>query len=434
MRKRIVITGLGLVSPMGCGAEKVWKAILNGEDGFNYITRFDASTFPTTFAAEVKDFRLEDYINDTRSHKDALNPTQFALAAAAQACSQAGIEIEDAADNSSLDRSRLGIYMGSGEGPIDHETFFSAIAGSASENGREIDWQKWTKITDQMMLAPREIEQQPNIPAGHISLMTRARGPVRSCLTACAASSQAIGEASLMLRRGRADIMLAGGSHSMIHPLGVTGFNKLTALSERNDDIHTASRPFTKNRDGFIIGEGSAVLVLETLESAKARGAEILAEIAGYGSSCDAFRVTDMHEDARGGSSAIEQALKDANTSKEQIQYINAHGTSTGENDRIETKAIKNVFGELAYKIPVSSVKSMLGHLIGSAGAAELITCVMALRDGIIPQTANYGEPDPELDLDYVPNKPREKQLKCVMSESFGFGGQNDVLVLKKFE
>jgi 3-oxoacyl-[acyl-carrier-protein] synthase II len=235
----------------------------------------------------------------------------------------------------------------------------------------------------------------------------------------------------MMIRRGLADVMITGGAHSMIHPLGVTGFNRLTALSTRNDSPQTASRPFSLSRDGFVLGEGAAILILESLESAQKRGVQILAEVIGYGSSSDAFRVTDMHEEARGAVAAINAALTDAGISYKDIDYINTHGTSTAENDSIETKAIKTVFKEKAKNIPVSSVKSMLGHLIGAAGAAELITCVMALRDNILPPTMNLHDSDPQLDLDYVPNKPRKAELKIVMNESFGFGGQNNVIVIR---
>jgi len=264
-------------------------------------------------------------------------------------------------------------------------------------------------------------------------MLTGARGPTRSCLTACAASTQAIGEAYIMVKNGQADMMIAGGAHSMIHPLGLTGFNRLTALSTRNDSPETASRPFSATRDGFILGEGAAILILETLESAKKRNANILAEIIGFGSSADAFRVTDMHEEARGAVQAITSAIENAGIEKEDIDYISTHGTSTKENDSIETKAIKKVFGDFAKNVPVSSVKSMLGHLIGAAGAAELITCVLAIRDNILPPTANLNDPDPALDLDYVPNIPRKKQVDVAMSESFGFGGQNNVVIIKRF-
>ena len=247
------------------------------------------------------------------------------------------------------------------------------------------------------------------------------------------ASTQAVGEATMMIRRGDADVMIAGGAHSMIHPLGLTGFNRLTALSTRNDSPQTASRPFTASRDGFVLGEGAAVLILESLTSAKKRGSNILAEVIGYGASADAFRVTDMHEEARGAIQAITAALADAGISYKDIDYINAHGTSTTENDSIETKAIKAVFKERAKMTPVSSVKSMLGHLIGAAGAAELITCVLAIRDNIVPPTMNLNDPDPELDLDYVPNEARRMPVKIAMNESFGFGGQNNVVIIKRF-
>jgi len=283
------------------------------------------------------------------------------------------------------------------------------------------------------MSPARELEQEPNMPAAHIAMLTAARGPTRSCLTACAASTQAIGEAYIMVKNGQADMMIAGGAHSMIHPLGLTGFNRLTALSTRNDSPETASRPFSATRDGFILGEGAAILILETLESAKKRNANILAEIIGFGSSADAFRVTDMHEEARGAVQAITSAIENAGIEKEDIDYISTHGTSTKENDSIETKAIKKVFGDFAKNVPVSSVKSMLGHLIGAAGAAELITCVLAIRDNILPPTANLNDPDPALDLDYVPNIPRKKQVDVAMSESFGFGGQNNVVIIKRF-
>jgi 3-oxoacyl-[acyl-carrier-protein] synthase II len=284
------------------------------------------------------------------------------------------------------------------------------------------------------MDATRELEQEPNMRAAHIALLTGARGPTRSCLTACAASTQAVGEATMMIRRGDADVIIAGGVHSMIHPLGLMGFNRLTALSTRNDSPQTASRPFSATRDGFILGEGAAILILESLTSAKKRGVEIFAEVIGYGSSSDAFRVTDMHEQGRGAIQAMTAALDDAGISYKDIDYINAHGTSTMENDSIETKAIKAVFKAEAKKTPVSSVKSMFGHLIGAAGAAELLTCVLAIRDNIVPPTMNLIDRDPELDLDYVPNEPRKIPVNVAMNESFGFGGQNNVVIIKRYE
>jgi 3-oxoacyl-[acyl-carrier-protein] synthase II len=297
-----------------------------------------------------------------------------------------------------------------------------------------MDWKKWAEVAFSKMSPMRELEQEPNMPAAHIALITGARGPSRSCLTACAASTQAVGEAAMIIRRGDADVMIAGGVHSMIHPLGLTGFNRLTALSTRNDSPQTASRPFTASRDGFVLGEGAAIVVLESESSAKKRGVQILAEVIGYGSSSDAFRVTDMHEQGRGAIQAINAALADTGISEKQVDYINTHGTSTAENDSIETIAIKAVFKEEAKNIPASSVKSMLGHLIGAAGAAELITCILAIRDNIAPPTINLTDPDPELDLDYVPNEPRKMQIDIAMNESFGFGGQNNVVIIKRWK
>ena len=256
-----------------------------------------------------------------------------------------------------------------------------------------MDWGRWAEVAFGRMDPMRELEQEPNMPAAHIAMLTGARGPTRSCLTACAASTQAVGEAMMLIRKGDADIMIAGGAHSMIHPLGLTGFNRLTALSTRNDSPETASRPFSAGRDGFVLGEGSAILILESLTSAKKRGVKILAEVIGYGSSSDAFRVTDMHEEARGAIQAMTAALADAGISYKDVDYINTHGTSTAENDSIETKAIKAVFKEEAKNTPASSVKSMFGHLIAATGAAELITCVLAIRDNILPPTINLTGP-----------------------------------------
>jgi 3-oxoacyl-[acyl-carrier-protein] synthase II len=296
-----------------------------------------------------------------------------------------------------------------------------------------MDWSRWAQVAFGKMDPMRELEQEPNMPAAHIAMLTEARGPVRSCLTACAASTQAAGEAMMLIRRGDADAVIAGGTHSMIHPLGVMGFNRLTALSTRNDSPQTASRPFSASRDGFVIGEGAAILILESLTSAKKRGVEILAEVIGYGSSSDAFRITDMHEEGRGPIQAMNAAIADAGISYKDVDYISTHGTSTAENDSIETMAIKAVFKERAKNVPASSVKSMLGHLIGAAGAAELITCVLAIRDNIVPPTMNLNDPDPKLDLDYVPNKPRSMPVNIAMKESFGFGGQNNVVIIKRW-
>jgi len=367
---------------------------------------------------------LADHIKNADLHKDGNRGSSFVLGATAQACRQARIDVEIAEPTDGIDRERLGIYLGAGEGSVDNDVFFAAIAGAWDDEKHDMDWGKWAEVAFGRMQPMRELEQEPSMPAAHIALLTGARGPTRSCLTACAASTQAVD----------ADVMIAGGAHSMIHPLGLTGFNRLTALSTRNDSPQTASRPFAASRDGFILGEGAAALILESLNSARKRGAKVLAEVIGYGSSADAFRVTDMHEEGRGAIQAITAALADAGIGYEDIDYVNAHGTSTTENDSIETKAIKAVFKERAKTTPVSSVKSMLGHLIGAAGAAELITCVLAIRDSIVPPTTNLNDPDPELDLDFVPHVPRKMPVNIAMNESFGFGGQNNVVIVKRYD
>ena len=433
MTERVVITGMGIVCPLSHDVETLWQALLSGKSGAAKTTIFDASTFPTTFGAEVKNYNLADHTKNPQLHEYSNRGSGFVIGATAQACKQAAIDIETDQPADGIDRTRLGIYLGAGEGSVDNDVFFAAIAEGWDAEKSEMDWGKWAQVAFGRMHPLRELEQEPNMPAAHIAMMTGARGPTRSCLTACAASTQAIGEAMMLIRRGDADVIIAGGAHSMIHPLGVTGFNRLTALSTRNDSPETASRPFTASRDGFVLGEGAAILILESLSSAMKRGVEILAEVIGYGSSSDAFRVTDMHEDGRGGAQAINAALADAGISYKDVDYINTHGTSTTENDSIETKAIKAAFKEEAKNVPVSSVKSMLGHLIGAAGAAELITCVLAMRDGIVPPTMNLQDPDPELDLDYVPNEPRKTPVNVAMNESFGFGGQNNVVIIKKY-
>jgi 3-oxoacyl-[acyl-carrier-protein] synthase II len=431
--ERVVITGMGIVCPLGNSVEALWRGILAGRSGAGRTTIFDASTFPTTFDAEVKGYNLAEFVRDNRLHEGCSRGCGFAIGATAQACRQAGIEVEVSEPVDGIDRTRMGIYLGAGEGSLDNEAFFASIvAGWNVQEGR-MAWERLVETAMQRMNANRELEQEPNMTAAHLAMLTGARGPARSCLTACAASTQAVGEAMMMIRWGHADVMIAGGAHSMIHPLGVMGFNRLTALSTRNDSPETASRPFCASRDGFVIGEGAAILILESLRSAKRRGARILAELVGYGSSSDAFRVTDMHEEGRGPVQAMRAALADAGLTCEDIDYINTHGTSTQENDRIETLAIKTVFGERARHVPASSVKSMLGHLIGAAGAAELITCVLAIRDGVVPPTINLNDPDPRLDLDYVPNTPRRMPVNVAMNESFGFGGQNNVVIVKRY-
>jgi 3-oxoacyl-[acyl-carrier-protein] synthase II len=434
MSERIVITGMGIVCPLGHDVETLWSAILAGRSGVAQTTIFDASTFPTTFTAEVKNYDLKKFVKKANLHKDCNRGSSFALGAAVQACRQAGIDVEKEMPKDGIDRKKLGIYLGAGEGSVNNKVFFDCIVKAWDKEKNLMDWQKWADVAYAGFSPYNELEQEPVMPAAHIALLTGARGPVFSCLTACAASTQAVGEAMMLIRNGKADIIIAGGAHSMIHPLGQTGFNRLTALSTRNDSPQTASRPFSASRDGFVLGEGAAVVILESLSSAKKRDVKILAELIGFGSSSDAFRVTDMHEDGRGAIQAMEAAIADAGLTYKDIDYINTHGTSTAENDSIETKAIKTIFKERAKSVPASSVKSMLGHLIGAAGAAELITCILAIRDNIAPPTMNLNDPDPQLDLDYVPNKPRKMPINIVMNESFGFGGQNNVVILKRYK
>ena len=432
--ERVVITGMGIVCPLGHDVETVWKAMLAGKSGMAKTTIFDASTLPSTFSAEVKDYNPSKYTRQPELHKHGNRGSGFAIGAAVQACRQAKIDVETDEPGDGIERSRLGIYLGAGEGSVDNDVFFDCLVKGWDIESNEMDWGKWAQVAFSRMEPMRELEQEPNMPAAHIAMLTGARGPTRSCLTACAASTQAVGEAMMIIRRGDADIMITGGEHSMIHPLGLTGFNRLTAISTRNDSPETASRPFTASRDGFVLGEGAAILILESLSSAKKRGVEILAEVIGYGCSSDAFRVTDMQEEGRGPIQAMTWALADAGISYKDVDYINTHGTGTMENDSIETKAIKAVFKEEAKNTPASSVKSMMGHLIGAAGASELITCVLAIRDNIVPPTTNLNDPDPALDLDYVPNKPRKMQVDVAMNESFGFGGQNNVVIIKRYE
>ena len=432
--RRVVITGMGVVTPLGQDVETVWQALLQGRSGIGPVTRFDAGTFPSTFAAEVKDFDLAAHLGPERAarHAEASINAQYALAAAHQAWRAAGF-----ADRPPAHPDRVGVYLGGGEGPIDFPAFAAAaLAGCTDDNGaaQPLDTVRWAQAALQLLSPAHEREQDPNLAAGHLAVALDAQGPGLNTLTACAASTQALGEATEIIRYGDADVMISGGTHSMLHPLGMTGFNRLTALSTRNDAPATASRPFDRTRDGFVLGEGSGMLILEELEHARARGATPLAEITGFGSTADAFRITDMHEEGRGPTAAMRRALASAGVGVEDIDYISAHGTSTEENDKIESLAIRRVFGERARQVPVSSIKSMLGHLIAAAGAVELIVCVLAIRDGMIPPTVNYETPDPNCDLDYVPNQARAVRVRIALSNSFGFGGQNDTLVVRAME
>jgi len=337
--------------------------------------------------------------------------------------------------NSIEDPTRFGIYLGSGEGKQDFTSFTRMmVAGIADGKDGEMNMLSFTEAGLREINPVLELEQEPSMPAGHLAAMFNAQGPNANCLTACAASSQAMGEATEIIRRGDAEVMLSGGTHSMIHPFGVTGFNLLTALSTRNEEPTKASRPFDRTRDGFVLGEGAAMVILEELEHAKARGAQIFGEVLGYGSTADAWRITDIHPEGRGAIGCMRMALNDAKLDPSDIDYVNAHGTSTTVNDKVESKACREVFGENADKTPVSSTKSMMGHLIAAAGVTEAIVCLMAIRDNVLPPTINYENKDPLCDLDYIPNEARESPCKIALNNSFGFGGQNITLILGEFD
>ena len=425
-RRRVVVTGMGMVTPVGKDLDMTWAAIVNGRGGVGPITLFDASTFATRIAAEVKGFSLADYRTDAQRWRDYGRATQFALAAATKAMEHAGLT-----GANRVDPRRIGVYLGSGEGEQDFPNFVDLV--NRSTRGGEVDESLFTGLGRGILRQAREAEQEPGTPASYLAGAFGARGHNATCLTACAASAQAIGEAVEVIRRGAADVMLTGGSHSMIHPFGVTGFVLLTAMSNRNDQPESASRPFDRDRDGFLLGEGGGMLVLEELEHAQARGAIIHGEIVGQCSTADAFRLTDSHDQGRGAVAAMQGALADAGVDPRDVDYINAHGTSTKSNDAVETLAIKRTFGAHAYRIPISSTKSMTGHMVAAGGAVESIFCLLAIRDGIIPPTINYETPDPACDLDYVPNKAREQPLEFALSNSFGFGGQNTALLIRRF-
>ncbi|MDY6914235.1 MAG: beta-ketoacyl-[acyl-carrier-protein] synthase family protein [Planctomycetota bacterium] len=427
-QKRIVITGMGTVNPLAHNVEDTWAAILACKSAFSRINIFDAGTFPSTFAAQVSDYDLASQLSDAEPHCYAGRHCKFALGAAVQAWRQSGL-----GEQSELDKSRVGIYLGSGEGSLDFENFTSLMVDAWAEAGA-VDTVRWAKLAFERMNLNREIAQESNMVVAHLAGEFGVCGEAFNVLTACAASTQAIGEAAMQIRYGQSDAIITGGAHSMIHPYGVTGFNRLTALSTRNNEIETASRPFDMTRDGFVLGEGASILILEDYDRAKARGAKILAEIIGYGSSADAFRITDQDPEGDGAATSMRNALADAGIAPEQIDYISAHGTATKQNDQVETRAVHAVFGDRAGRVPISSIKSMLGHLIAAAGATELITCVLAIRDQVLPPTTNYREPDPDCDLDYVPNEPRKAKVETVMSNSFGFGGQNDTLIIARGE
>jgi len=410
--RRVVITGVGLISPLGVGVERNWKAILEGENGIGPITKFDASEFSSRIAGEVKGFDPLDFIEKKEVRK--MDPfIQYAIAAAQLAVEDSGIQ------GKILEGNRTGVYVGSGIGGI-----------GAIENQHTVLLEKGPDRVSPFFLISSIINEA----AGQISIKYRARGPNSATATACTTSTHAVGDSFRIIGRGDADIMIAGGAEAPITPLGLAGFCSMRALSVRNDEPHKASRPFDAQRDGFVMGEGAGILVLEELGVALKRGARIYAEVVGYGMSADAYHVSAPCLDGEGASQSMKRALEDCGLLPEEINYINAHGTSTPYNDKIETLAIKKLFGEHAYKIGVNSTKSMTGHLLGAAGALEAGVSILCLKDQIMPPTINYEHPDPECDLDYVPNKSRPAEVRYALSNSFGFGGTNGSLVFKRVE
>ncbi len=412
MKNRVVITGLGAVTPIGLDAASYWSGLKAGQSGVAPIARFDASALPVRFAAEVKGWDPTAYLSAKESKRNA-RFVQFAVGAGRQAFDLANL------GSGGMDMARLGVIVGSGMGALD----------VLEEEITTLNAKGPSRVSP--FLIPMTIV---NMAAGALAINVGAKGPNYCPVSACASGSHAIGEAFRSLQRGDADVILAGGAEAVITPLGISGFASAKALSRRNDDPAHASRPFDAARDGFVMGEGAGVLVLETLEHATRRGAEILAEVLGYGLSADAYHMTLPAPEAEGAQRAIKMALADAEVAAAQVDYINAHGTSTEANDRLETEAIKAVFGEHAARIPMSSTKSMTGHLLGAAGAIEAIATVMAIRDGIIPPTINLEEPDPECDLDYVPGAARQHEVRIAMSNNMGFGGQNGSLVFGRFQ
>lgn len=409
-KRRVVVTGIGAVTPLGNDAETTWKNIVAGQSGIDIVTRVNPDDFPAKVAAEVKDFDPSLFI-DRREARKMDRFTQFAVAAALMAVKDANLDINES------NAERVGVWIGSGIGGM--ETF---------EQQFEIFQQRGYRRVSPFFV-PMMI---PDMAAGQVSIILGAKG-INSCtVTACATGANSIGDAFKVIQRGDADVMITGGTEAPITKMSFAGFCANTALST-NPDPKTASRPFDKNRDGFVMGEGAGIVVLEELEHALRRGAKIYAEIVGYGATADAYHITAPAPGGEGGVRAMRQALQDAGLKPEEIDYINAHGTSTEYNDKYETAAIKEVFGDHAYKLAVSSTKSMTGHLLGATGAVEAIFSVLAIRDGIIPPTINYETPDPECDLDYVPNEARKQDVRAVLSNSFGFGGHNATLIFQKY-
>jgi 3-oxoacyl-[acyl-carrier-protein] synthase II len=411
MPQRVVITGLGAISPIGSDPDRMWASCIAGRSGVGPIRAFDASEFKSRIAAEVLDFDASALFG-TKEARRMDRFTQFGLAAALQAVTHARLEINDS------NRDRIGAVIGSGIGGL----------GTIVENMKILN-EKGPSRVSPFMVPMMLIDSNP----GMIAIQLGLRGPNLGMVTACATGTNAIGEGAEMIRRGQADVILAGGSEASILPLAMAGMAIMGALSSRNDDPQGASRPFDRQRDGFVMGEGAGVVVLESLEHAQARQAHILAEVRGYGSTNDAYHVSAPAENGAGAAAAMRMALAQAGLGVQAIDYINAHGTSTPLNDKSETAAIKTVFGEHAYQVPISSTKSVTGHLLGAAGAIEAIFCVRALQENLLPPTINYEYPDPDCDLDYVPNQARPQAIQTVMSNSFGFGGHNAVIILSRW-
>ncbi len=411
MRKRVVITGLGCVSPVGNDVGTLWSNIIAGNSGIDYISRYKTDEYKIKIAGEVKDFSGEVMFG-SREARRMDRFTQFALASSLQAVESARLEISDA------NRDRIGVIIGTAIGGM--ETLFENMKAFIHKGPSRV-----SPFMVPMML--------PDTAAGMVAIHLGVRGPNMAVVTACATGTNAVGEAAESIRRGQADVILAGGAEAAVIPLAISALGVMTALSSRNDDPQHASRPFDRDRDGFVIGEGAAVLVLESLEHALARGATILAEVNGYGSTNDAYHITAPTENGDGAALCMQNALANAGFETDKIDYINAHGTSTMLNDKSETNAIKFVFGELGYQVPISSTKSMTGHLLGASGAVEALICVKVLEEQILPPTINYENPDPDCDLDYVPNTARRADVTHIMSNSFGFGGHNATIIISQY-
>ena len=412
MKKRVVITGVGAISPIGNTAAEFWQALLDGKSGIGLITRFDAAEYDAKIAGEVKGFDPTVFI-DKKEARRMDRFTQFAIAAAKMALDDSGMDLEKE------DKSRIGSYVGSGIGGMDtlHDQYKTLF-----EKGPN----RISPFFIPMMIA--------NMAAGQVSIAFGLQGPSSCVVTACATGTNCIGDAMKVIQRGDADVMVAGGTEAAISPAGMAGFCSMKALSTRNDAPEKASRPFEKDRDGFVMGEGSGVVILESLEHALARGARIYAELAGYGTNADAYHVTAPAPEGAQAARCMELAIKDAGLQVTDVDYINAHGTSTPLNDKNETLGIKRLFGDHAQNIAVSSIKSMTGHLLGAAGGIECVATALTVANDMMPPTINYDNPDSELDLDYVPNQARAKVVKVALSNSFGFGGHNATLLIKKFE